>query len=533
MKSLLLLLFAIPSCLCVANTPDLEKIDIKHYSFRIELNDSTDIIAGTAEISLISKKGVVESELDLISKNQQGKGMEVTAITWKGSALRFTHQHDKIKIIFPAALNAGEMVTLTITYRGVPQDGLIISKNKFGDRTFFADNWPDRGRNWIPVVDHPADKAGVDFIIVAPLHYEVVANGVKIEESYLNKKQKLTHYKEEADIPVKVMVIGVARFAIQQAGAVNGIPIESWVYPQNSAAGFSDLAFASRIMDFFISHIGPYPYKKLANVQSKTTFGGLENASAIFYFENMVDGKQDHEDLMAHEIAHQWFGDSASEKEWTHIWLSEGFATYFALLYAEYTHGINKRQEEMKKDRDEVITHFKKEPMPVVNSAITDLMQLLNVNSYQKGGWVLHMLRQEIGDNNFWTGISAYYRKFQNSNALTADLQGIMEGASNKNLDQFFKQWIYKAGHPVIDGSWKYDEQTKSLQLTISQIQKGSLFIFPLEIGIFMEGNRVPLIQKTSINKESQVLAIPLASKPAKIELDPNINLLFEGNLKN
>jgi aminopeptidase N len=513
--------------------PNLETVDVKHYRFRLELNDTTDIIEGTADISFVLKKGVSEFELDLISKNSLGKGMQVKEVKLKGNETKFSHQNDRLKISLTTQPVAGEMMTLSIRYSGIPQDGLIISKNKFGDRTFFADNWPDRGRNWLPIVDHPADKAAVDFIVIAPQHYEVIANGVRIEESYLTKNQKLTHYKEETPIATKVMVVGVARFAIQQAAVINSIPVESWVYPQNREAGFIDYAVAGKILDFFINHVGPYSYKKLANVQSKTTFGGLENASAIFYFENSVTGKNEHETLIAHEIAHQWFGNSATEKEWHHLWLSEGFATYFAVLYNEFTYGIAKRQEEMIKDRDEVIAFFKKSPMPIVNPAITNLMKLLNVNNYQKGSWVLHMLRQEIGERNFWAGIREYYRQYQNSNALSSDFQQVMETISGKDLDQFFDQWLNKSGYPVLAVDWKYDESGKNIIITVNQTQKGTVFNFPLEIGIYAENSIAPGIERVYINRVTQQLTIPTSSKPVKIGLDPNVNLLFEGVIKN
>ncbi len=507
-----------------------EFIDIKNYSFRIELNDSTDRIVGTADIVASAKKSTSEFQLDLIGKSN-GKGMEVSDVKVKGVAAKFSHQGNKLKITSPVLLNAGEQFAFAVYYSGVPADGLIISKNLFGDRTFFADNWPNRGRNWLPIIDHPADKASVDWAIVAPVHYDVVANGFRVEETYLNKSQKLTRYKEEADISTKVMVIGVARFAVQQAGIVNGIPIESWVYPQNAKEGFYDYALAVRILDFFHNHVGPYSYKKLANVQSKTTFGGLENASAIFYFEKSVTGKRDHEGLLAHEIAHQWFGDSASEKDWAHVWLSEGFATYFAILFMEFAHGDDKRQEEMINDRAQVISYFKKSPTPIINTIETDPMKLLDANSYQKGGWVLHMLRRKIGDDAFWKGIQDYYRKFQNLNALTADFQRSMETASGQDLSGFFQQWLYKAGHPVIEGKWSFDESKKVVVLNVKQTQKTQIFDFPLEIGFFSEGGYIPAVRSVIINKESQVIEMPVSSKPTRLILDPHVNLLFEGSI--
>lgn len=508
-------------------------IDVQQYNFQIELNDTTDVIKGSAEITVKMKTPSAELIFDLISKSGNN-GMTVESVKSKGEALKFSHENDKLKITLTKIVSEDRKVSVTILYHGIPKDGLIISKNKYGDRTFFADNWPNRGRNWLPIIDHPADKAAVNFTVIAPLHYEVVSNGIRIEETYLSKKQKLTRYEETVPISTKVMVIGVARFAVERSGMVDNIPVESWVYPQNKLEGFNDYAVAVRVLDFFNSHVGPYSYQKLANVQSKTTFGGLENASTIFYSEKSVTGKNTSETLIAHEIAHQWFGNAATEKEWNHLWLSEGFATYFALLYNEFTHGNAKRQKDMIEDRDKVIAFYKKQPAPVIDPSITEPMKLLNPYNYEKGSWFLHMLRLEVGDDNFWKGIRDYYKRFQYSNALTSDFQNVMEEASGKNLQSFFEQWLFKPGHPMIDVSWKYDETNKVLKLIVSQTQPGQKFVFPLEIGLFeSEAGYSIKVERLSVSKESQEFTIPCGQKPTKIELDPNVNLLFEGKLKN
>ena len=406
---------------------------------------------------------------------------------------------------------------------------MIIGKNKFGDRGFFGDNWPDRGHHWLPVVDHPSDKAAVDFIMIAPQHYSVVANGIKIEESPLDFKRKLTHWHEEVPIPVKVMVTGVARFAVQYVGKVNDISIESWVYPQNRLEGFYDYAVAVKVLDYFNNHIGPYPYKKLANVQSKTRWGGLENANTIFYFENSVTGKAERESLIAHEEAHQWFGNSATENDWHHVWLSEGFATYFTHLYLENTYGHDRLVSEQNTDREQVLKYYLKNAAPVIDTTIVDIGKVLSINTYQKGGWVLHMLRHEVGDINFWKGIRQYYATYRNSNALTADLQRIMEEVSGRDLSVFFKQWLYQAGHPKISTTWHYESKDKSIVFEVTQSQR-ELFQFPLEIGLIGKdgGKELRTIQ---VSAKSQKIVIPSASIPVNVVLDPETWLLFEGSI--
>jgi aminopeptidase N len=532
-RSFLFIIFSLLSGYCLAQLQPSSEVDIKNYSFQIELNDSTDVIKGVAAIEFVATKEITSFELDLIGKKNDGKGMIVDEIKTEKESLNFTHDGDRIKISLPASLKANSTYKLSILYHGIPKDGLIISKNKFGDRTFFADNWPNRGRNWIPIVDHPADKASVVWSVIAPVHYEVVANGVRVEESFLNSRQKLTRYREDAPIATKVMVIGVARFAVQTAGNVDGVPVEIWVYPQNKDAGFNDFKYATKVFEYFNSTVGPYSYGKLANVQSKTTFGGLENAGAIFYAESAVNGKASNESLIAHEIAHQWFGDSAGEKEWKDVWLSEGFATYFSILWLERAYGDQRRQEEMRKDRDQIIAFHKKTQVPVVQPVTDDLIKILNTNSYQKGSFVLHMLRREVGDEVFWNGIREYYRMYKDGTATTADFQKVMESVSKKDLKLFFTQWIATAGHPVVDVKWTYNAGGKQVKINVSQTQKQTVFEFPLEIAFFDDKNELLVRQKLFINRAGQDFSVPATAKPARIELDQGVNLLFEANLKN
>ena len=308
-------------------------IDVQHYGFTIQLNDQNDTIKGEANIAVTFMKDAGSFKVNLVRKNAEGKGMLVSSVTENGTNIKFQQDNDAVNITTSA--KAGSKHSYIITYQGIPADGLIISTNKFGHRTFFGDNWPNRAHNWLPCVDDPADKATVDFIVTAPDHYRIVANGLKISETDLPNHLKLTHWKEAAPLPTKVMVIGVADFAIDHTGDVKAIPVYTYVFPENKDKGFASYAVAKEILAYYMDKVGPYAYEKLANVQSKTIFGGMENAGCIFYFENSVDDRGI-EELMAHEIAHQWFGDAASEKNFSHLWLSEGFATYMTNVYLEH-----------------------------------------------------------------------------------------------------------------------------------------------------------------------------------------------------
>lgn len=509
-------------------------IDILHYAFQLEFNDTTDILAGDAAITVLFRKSAISFDLDLASKTKN-LGMQVIDVTRNGVDVSFYHRENKLHITLPARARAGDQLKFRVRYSGIPEDGLIISRNKFGERTFFGDNWPDRGHHWLPVIDHPSDKAQVDFTIIAPEQYQVIATGIKIEESNLPKKRKLIRWQETADVPVKVMAIGIARFATQQSGVVNNIPITTWVFPQNSDEGFFDFSDAPKVFEFFNSHIGPYSYKKLAHVQSKTRWGGLENAGNIFYFENVVNGKNNQPALIAHETAHQWFGNSVTENDWHHVWLSEGFSTYFSNAYLGYANGHDKLNAVWREQRSEVIAYYQKNSGPIVDTTITVIGNLLNTNTYSKAAWVLHMLQHELGDATFWAGIQLYYRTYQNKNALTADFRRVMEDVSGKDLSMFFSQWLYRGGHPAMQVSSDYDSRTKTINFHVRQGLGGSaLFKTPLEIGIWYAENDEPVIREVRLEGlESQKFSIASDKKPAKIMLDPNVNLLFEEKSKN
>lgn len=510
---------------CISGFGLAQDIDVQHYRYGIELSDESDRIRGEAVVDLQFVRPAGQFSLDLVGQ-RGGKGMQVSAVEGEGVS-RFEQKGNKVIVALKHQGKAREPRRFTIKYSGVPADGLIISRNKFGDRTFFSDNWPNRAHHWIPCNDQPSDKASVEFVVTAPSHYKVVSNGVQVAETALGSGKLRTHWKEEIPIPTKVMVIGAARFAVKEfTDSTSRVPVSAWVYPQNQEKGFYDYALATEILKFFEDYVGPYPYRKLANVQSKTIFGGMENASAIFYSENSVTGDRREEDLLAHEIAHQWFGNTATEKSFPHLWLSEGFATYLTNVYLEQKYGKDTLAKRLQHQRQKVIRYAWTTGAAVVDSS-SDLMDLLNANSYEKGAWVLHMLRSQVGDSIFHAIIKTYYDQYKGGNAETRDFQQVAEKVSGKDLSGFFHQWLYRPGVPRVEVSWV----VAGNELLVTAIQKQRmLYNFPLEIRVVDEkgGETTHIIP---VSKVMNTLPIPLKGKPVKVILDPNTRLLFDGKV--
>ncbi|MEZ4827235.1 MAG: M1 family aminopeptidase [Bacteroidia bacterium] len=529
MKRLLFFfLIGVPGILISQPFPD-PSIDIQRYDFRLEITDNSNEIKGEAVVAVkFTRAGVKSFSLDLANQSAATakKGMRVSAVLMDNMPVSFTHRTNRLEIAPGNSPEAGSVKSFVIRYEGIPAKGLNISENKYGHRAFFGDNWPNNAHNWLPVVDHPLDKALVSFTIIAPQKYQVVANGALKEETDRADGTRLTRWECGVPIPTKVMVFGAAEFAVEYVGDVYQIPVSSWVYPEERVAGFYDYAHALNVLRFMIDYIGPYPYEKLANVQSTSIYGAMENASCIFYSESSIVGNRSNEDLLAHEIAHQWFGNSASEASWYHIWISEGFATYFKHLYMESVYGKTRLAEGMAIDRQTILQQGPNEP--VVNENITNLNQLLSVNAYEKGGWVLHMLRNEVGDEVFHQGIRAYYEKYKLSNALTEDFRKVMEEVSGKDLKPFFDQWLFRAGHPKLKVAWNYDPKKKKLQITIMQTQSGEPFHFPLEIAVAGKNQAEQEIISLNITQKEETFEVGVKNTPESLVIDPGVKLLFE-----
>jgi aminopeptidase N len=495
-------------------------IDVKKYTLNVDLEDESNQIKVAEKINFEVLKSGAHPVFDLVQFKNSGTGMEVDSIVQDGEILDFTHENDSIRIT-TRSLEA--IQELTIYYHGIPQDGLIIGQNKYGERTFFGDNWPNRAHHWIACVDHPSDKAQIEYYVSSPKKYKVIANGELLAVDSSNKMKDIYHYNSHVELPTKVMVIGVADFKTEQFESVENIPVSGWVYKKQASKSIFDLAISPKVLEFFINYIGPYPFEKLANVQSTTRYGGMENAGCIFYDEDALNGNRSSESLIAHEIAHQWFGNSITEENWEHIWLSEGFATYFANLHLENTKGVKVFQNQMESDRQRIISYNKNFKTPLVDNNYQDLEDLLNPNSYQKGAWVLHMMRQQIGDSLFNESIRKYYNDFKLRNANSKDFQNVIEEVTGYSWTDFFHQWVYSEGHPKI----RVEVKISNSKITFDVKQTDKTFDFPLTVKLSLINGQTDFVQ-LMVSESKQSFTFQTKSKVKSFQLDPNVELLFE-----
>jgi aminopeptidase N len=514
-RAILVLLALAPTLSAQSTQP----FDVLHYKVTMSIPPSGNDIAFQVDISLKAKQQLSAVTLDLV-------GMTVDSVAHEGTPAKFHHADGALEVTLVKPIQPYRATVLTVRYHGTPADGLIIGKTKYGDRSIFADNWPDRARHWLVSRDHPSDKATVEFIVDAPEDLTVIANGRSEEITSLSERRKRWHFYEPAQIPVHCMVVGATRFSVLSAGSSGETAVTYYVYPSDRDSAMRQFGRTAEIIDYFSNRVGPYPYDDLAIVQSSTKFGGMENSGAIFIAEKPVGGTQSLERLMAHEIAHQWFGDSITQERWHDLWLSEGFATYYAALFAEHADGRDAFMKQMNAARTRYLTKYRTDPDPIFDPSIAKLNDLLNRNNYDKGAWVLHMLRRLIGDDAFHRGVSDYYVAYRDKNVSTDDFREVMERRADRDLDWFFEQWIFGRGYPLLVSSSEWSEADKKVKVTVTQNQPGAPFRMPLDIEIKTATGAKRFVLDVDERVESSSFA--LDGPPLSVVLDPDSWLLWE-----
>lgn len=508
-------------------------IDVLHYEFRVDFParawpDTIGFVATTTA----ARSDATSLSLDLAST------MHVDSTYVNGARVAFARPGDSVRVALPGGRQ--DTVRVAVFYRGLPTDGLIVRRDSLLGWTAFGDNFPDRARQWLATVDHPSDKALVDWIVRAPASHRVIANGELVEETPERASGNLgvvrTHWRTARPIYTGLMVIGVSPFAVLELGdtachlaeRAGCVRQSVWTSPDQRAAMPGNFARAGEIVAFFSTLVGPFPYEKLAHVASSTRFGGMENASAIFYDQRLFTPGAMSESLIAHETAHQWFGDAVTTREWPHVWLSEGFATYFAALWTEHAHGDSAFLTEMRDIRAKMLKSPITVEKAVIDTTLDDLRKVLNTNVYEKAGFTLHMLRREIGDSAFFRGIRAYYSANRHGNALTADLQSAFERASARELDWFFDQWMRRPGYAEVDATWAWNEKARRLSVTVQQDARVAPYRLSLAVDVTTASGVARRVRVTVPAQRSSTITVPitLVAKPRNVLFDGDVSLL-------
>jgi aminopeptidase N len=517
---LLTLLLALQDPLAVRPDTIRPVHDALHYDVTLVLGDTSTHILGQVQTTWrLGSSEPIEIELDTALRVVRvlADGKENTRLS------RTTYAREADGIYLPHDKAAGDSLISMVRYHGPVKDGLIIGTNQYGKRVIFADNWPDRAHKWLPSQDHPSDKATVDFHVEVPPGMKVIANGVLVGIDSLPRGRSVWNFSMKQPIPVYGMVVGAGPLAtatLPDGGCkIRCVPLAVVTYLEDSAwAVTGPFHRVGDMIDYFSETVGPFPYDRLSHVESTTIFGGMENPTAIFYPDKAYSEKELKEETVAHETAHQWFGDAVTESDWHHLWLSEGFATYFAALWLGHADGDSAFRASMRKGAEAVFADTATLERPIIDPAATDLMGLLNTNNYPKGAWVLHSLRGLIGDSAFFKGLREYYKTYRDSTALSSQFAAVMEKAAGTSLTWYFTQALTQPGYPVLDVQWKH--HGKALDLVITQKQKDSWGLYSLpNLEIAVDGKIYPVKVE---GRETRSTLPSVKSKPKQVVVDPN-----------
>ncbi len=465
-----------------------------------------------------------------------GVELLVKSVMMEGRELEFEYSGRTIGIELGRQLNAGERVTFTVKYEASPRKGLYFIQPDEAYPSKPVQIWTqgedEDSRYWYPCYDYPNDRSSFELIATVPGNFTVVSNGKLMQVSENADGTKTFHWREDTPHPTYLNSL-VAGEYVKLSEKYDGVDVEYYVYPGREEEGRRSFGKTPKMLRFFEEKLGiKYPYVKYAQtVVADFTFGGMENISATTQTELTLHDERAHLDyisdhLVAHELAHQWFGDLLTCRDWSHGWLNEGFATYFGNLFYEYDQGRNEfiyrmtsfiRGEYMDEDAE----RYRR---PIVEKVYETASEVFDHHLYEKAAWVLHLMRFTLGDALFWKSMQHYVKKHQLKNVETDDLRKAIEEATGRNLEGFFAQWFYKAGHPEFKVTYRWNDEDKTAALTVTQTQSTAddTPIFQLPVDVKFTTEKGPETFRVEISEKEHTFYFPLATKPKTVEFDPD-----------
>lgn len=506
------------------------EIDVKHV--RLELDPDFDhrSLAGKATLTFAPiAKPLTQLRLDAVD-------LAVSAVASSAELKDWDAGKTAITLTFTQPVAPGTETTVTVTYTAEPEDGWFYRTEAMGypegDDHFWTQGEPERHRHWFPGYDYPNERFTSEVICRVPRGMTVLSNGRLIEEGVAGDKT-LFHWKQEEEhVNYLISVVG-GHF--KKLEAKHGdLPLAFLTPPSEFAVAENSFRDTAAILAFFEKETGvKYPWAKYYSVcVADFIAGGMENTSVTTLttgtlFSSESENLRTTHRLDAHEIAHQWFGNLVTCKDWSHLWLNEGFATYYTHLYDAEKSGGDEMRYQLLGDLRQIVAN--PDEKPIVWRGYGDPMEQFDYRAYPKGSWVLHMLRSQLGADLFRTTITTYLDRHRNTVATTHDLATVFEEVSGRSWDEFFDQWVFHGGEPLLKVDYAWDEIRGQAKLTVRQTQKVSeavlLFDFPLPVRFIDEdGGRHDFTLRIHETTEDFYFSLPEKAKIVRI--DPDLTVL-------
>lgn len=468
-------------------------------------------------------------------------GLDVAEIATVGAGVASEQNTGEQLIIdFDAPVPVGKEVGVTVTYRVQPENGLYFRTPEMGypkgDTQLWTQGEAELHRYWFPCYDYPNERFTSEVICRVPADMEVVSNGHLVSSEVEANGLKAVHWLQDKPHSNYLIALAAGYFHKLEA-KVGELPIAMYVPPSEKDQAANAFRDTADIIAFYNQEIGvPFAWDKYYQVYCHDFLaGGMENTSCTFemagaLFKDETEQLTSVRSLDAHETAHQWFGDLATCRDWSHLWLNEGFASYYQILYEEHKNGHDAMLHDLWKNAQGVLSQT--DTKPTVWRDYQDAMEQFDYRVYPKGAWVLHMIRSRLGPDLYRQCIKTYLERHRGQVVGTDDLHNVLEELTGLSWDQFFDQWLYHGGTPDLAISYSYDAATKLAKVTVKQQQKLSdqvrLFAFDLPVRFFID--RKPIDFSVKVSKDTEDFHFPLEKAPELVRIDPDYTLLAKVN---
>ncbi len=511
--------------------------DVQHYIIRASFDRAKKQVAGDTTISLRPLKADFRVvELDAVDLTFSSVELEASGVDLPSKS-----GNGKISITLDRAYGPDDVIAIRLKYNAQPKKGVYFAdaNNSSDGVKHSAQIWtqgePDEARHWFPSFDFPSDKATTEEYITALSTETVIGNGEFLGKADNGNGTMTWHFK--MPVPHSTYLVS---FVIGEYSRIDDkykdIPLGFYVYPGKEMTGRNAFGNTKEMFAVFEELTGvAFPYNKYdQTIVAQFQFGGMENITATtmadteIFFADFDFGRSTVMDLVSHELAHSWFGNLVTCRNWAELWLNEGFATYMEAAYREKRFG---RGDYLKKVRSDAAAFLVDDTInrrrhALFNQRAADVNSLFDnaATTYNKGGAVVHMLREQVGTGPFWKGINTYLTRHKFASVESTDLRKAMEESSGQDLAWFFDQWVYGAGAPSLTVKQAYNQRTKVLTLMLAQTQLTDTItpaVFRLPLDILIKASGTPVNQKLDMTKRTQTFTFKLDARPTSIEIDP------------
>ncbi len=460
-------------------------------------------------------------------------GLDIESVAVDGKSVKFSVTPSDLIVMLDPPAATGEEHDVLIHYHGQPKKGLyfVLPDQNYPHqpKEIWTQGEAEDTRDYIPLYDYPNDRTASEMLVTVPAAWITISNGQLVSVKTETNGERTWDWKQSQPLSTYLISVVAGDF-VERDDSWRGIPLR-YVVPRGDESKIdSTFDDTKQMLDLFSSKLGePYPWAQYAQTAVDDFVAeGMENTSATSISTHTlvnpalaVEDRDGADDVLSHELAHQWFGDLVTCKDWGNLWLNEGFATFFERVWAEHRFGPDEADFDFWRDQNRWIRQGRLFPVSIVSRDFEDSTEYEG-NVYDKAGWVLRMLREKLGDEAFYRALHHYLDSNKGQNVVTADLQRAIEQATSVNVDKFFDQWVYGAGAPRFEVSYVYNADRKRVELTVSQTQKiegrVGLFDVPVDIEIATGSGRET--HTVEINQASQSVDFTTDTAPLMVLFD-------------